>query len=98
MPRDDKRTRNQQSARVLIKYMKPTSLLIGLFALAAFLPGCTTTTTTTTAVPEGRPDVEITSEKRSYSQRELQKRGQPTVGGALEAQDPSVYISRGGRR
>ena len=75
-----------------------TTLLPLTFALAttAFLSGCTTTTSTQTASTEqGRPDVEITSEGRSYSQRELQKRGRQTVGDSLSAQDASVRVSGG---
>ena len=74
-----------------------TTLLPLTFALAttAFLSGCTTTTSTQTASAEGRPDVEITSEGRSYSQRELQKRGRQTVGDSLSAQDASVRVSGG---
>ena len=72
--------------------MKPSFLLLSLFSAATLLPSCTTTTTTTTAETQ-RADVEITDEKRSYSQRELQKRGHTGVGGALEAQDASVRVS-----
>jgi hypothetical protein len=74
--------------------MKTTLLLLGACGAAAVLSSCTTTTTT--AQTDKRPGVEITSEKRSYTQQELQKRGRPTVAGALEAQDASVYVS--GRR
>ena len=76
--------------------MKHSSLLILSVGLAALLPGCTTTTTTASrTAQDGRPHVENTGDRRSYSQEELQKRGQPTVGGALEAQDASVRISGG---
>ena len=75
--------------------MKITSLLFACaLATTAFLGGCTTPSTQTTSTQE-RPDVEITSEKRSYSQKELQKRGRQNVGEALEAQDASVRISGG---
>ena len=68
--------------------------LLSLCLTAAAFSSCTTTTTTTaSADPNARPDVEITSEKRSYSQAELKRRGHPTVGGALEAQDASVRVS-----
>jgi uncharacterized lipoprotein YajG len=73
--------------------MKTTILpSICALAAAAFLGGCTTPATTTTASNE-RQDVEITSEKRSYSQKELQKRGRQTVGDSLQAQDASVRVS-----
>ena len=75
--------------------MKTNTLaLLTLSAVALSFAGCTTTTRTT--AQQERRDVEITSEKRSYSQAELQKRGRSNVGEALEAQDASVYIS--GRR
>ena len=73
--------------------MKTNILAFLSISAAAFsLVGCTTQSTMT-AQREGRPDVEITSEKRSYSQAELQKRGRPTLGEALAAQDASVQIS-----
>ena len=70
--------------------MKTT--LLPLVAAAALTGGCTTTQTTTASTQEQRRDVEVTTEKRSYSQKELQKRGRQNVGEALEAQDASVRI------
>ena len=70
--------------------MKTTLLLMCLMGASALLSGCTTTTTAQT---NQRPDVEITGERNSYSQRELMKRGQPTTAEALAAQDASVYLS-----
>ena len=76
--------------------MKPSSSLIPIIAAIALLPGCTTTTTTASrTAQDGRAHVENTGDRRSYSQEELQKRGQSTVGGALEAQDASVRTSGG---
>ncbi|MEP6956313.1 MAG: hypothetical protein ABI883_05760 [Chthoniobacterales bacterium] len=69
--------------------------LLCLSLASGFIVGCTTTETTTAQTTK-RQDVEITSEKRSYSQAELQKRGQPELGGALSAQDASIRVS--GRR
>ena len=92
---ESRREASGYPAAAVFSSMK-TSLLPITFALAAvaFLSGCTTTTQT--ASTEGqRPDVEITSEQRSYSQRELQKRGRQTVGESLAAQDASVRVSGG---
>ena len=61
-----------------------------LMGASALLSGCTPTTTAQT---NKRPGVETTGEKSSYTQQELMKRGQPTTGEALAAQDASVYLS-----
>jgi hypothetical protein len=74
--------------------MKTTFLLLGAFGAAAVLSSCTTTTTTT-AQSDKRPDVEMTTEKRSYSAEELRKRrGGTDIADSLEAQDASVRIDR----
>ena len=67
------------------KTLTSVLLALGLSALAS----CTT------SQPVARStDVDIsTPGRRSYSQAELQKRGRPTVGEALEAQDASVQVS-----
>jgi hypothetical protein len=73
--------------------MKTTFLLLGAFGAAAVLSSCTTTTTT--AQSDKRPDVEMTTEKRSYSAEELRKRrGGTDIADSLEAQDASVRIDR----
>ncbi len=73
-----------------MKLRLPTLLSLSLTPL--FVIGCATTTTTT--ADNQRKDVEITSEKRSYSKRELEKRGRFSVADSLEAQDASVRIDR----
>ena len=77
--------------------MNTKILALALLASGSALLSSCTTTTTTTAQTGQRPDVEITSEKRSYSQRELMKRGGPGTAESLQAQDASVYISGRGR-
>ncbi len=74
------------------------SALIALALSSSFLAGCTTTSTTTARTTTERKDVELTTEKKSYSARELDKRGRQNPGENLAAEDPSVYISPGGRR
>jgi hypothetical protein len=75
--------------------MKTFSLLLCTISAATFLASCTTTTTTTTAQSDKRPDVEMTTEKRSYSAEELKKRrGGTDIADSLEAQDASVRIDR----
>ncbi|MGI8820459.1 MAG: hypothetical protein ACR2ID_06300 [Chthoniobacterales bacterium] len=71
--------------------------LIALSLTSSFLLGCANPTTTTRTTTE-RKDVELTTEKKSYSARELEKRGRQNPGENLAAEDPSVYISSGGRR
>jgi hypothetical protein len=73
--------------------MKTNILALLSLCLSAFAFASCTTSTTTTASRDRSADVVITDEKRSYSQAELKRRGQPTVGGALEAQDASVRVS-----
>ena len=63
-------------------------LVLGVAALCA---GCTTTTSTPTA--SNRPDFHTTSEKRVYTQRDLEKTGQRDLGPAIESLDPSVESS-----
>jgi hypothetical protein len=73
--------------------MKTNFLLLGAIGAAAVLSSCTTTDTT--AQSDKRPDVEITTEKRSYSAEELKKRrGGTDIADSLEAQDASVRIDR----
>jgi len=77
--------------------MKTLSLLVAL----AFLAGCTTTTTRTRTMSSTEtvsataqtPEQRRVINKRVYTQEDLQKTGHPTLGGALQTVDPSVYIS-----
>ncbi|MDQ6655111.1 MAG: hypothetical protein M3Y80_04780 [Verrucomicrobiota bacterium] len=73
--------------------LRPT-VLLALAISAPLIAGCTTTTTTTAQTTK-RKDVELTTEKRSYSQAELQKRGRQTVGESLAAEDASISVSHG---
>jgi hypothetical protein len=74
--------------------MKTSSLALLLLPVcASFLASCETSSTTAANTQQTRPGVELTSEKKSYTQEELRKRGRPTVGGALEAQDPSIQVT-----
>jgi len=70
--------------------MKTLSLLAAL----ALFTGCTTTTTRTRAVDTTRAEnATAMTPKRVYTQADLQKTGQPELGGALQTVDASVYIS-----
>ncbi len=69
--------------------------LTALLALAISAPLVGACTTTTTTARTDRKDVEITTEKRSYSQAELLKRGRQTVGESLAAEDASITLSHG---
>jgi uncharacterized lipoprotein YajG len=74
--------------------MKPLLLLAGVALLAACTTAPTTTTTSTTTTRSAmHPDERRNINKRTYTQADLQKTGQPTLGGALQTVDPSVYIS-----
>ena len=57
------------------------------------LSSCTSTPTRSTALSGAQQTEDVRTRKSTYTQEELQKRGQPTLGGALEAQDASVRIS-----
>ena len=76
--------------------MKTRLLASTLLAAAAFAQlGCTTTTTTTAQTTTRDPRQGASLDRRVYTQEELQKRGQPTLGGALEAQDASIRVTGG---
>ncbi|CAN5173456.1 hypothetical protein BH20VER2_BH20VER2_18290 [soil metagenome] len=72
-----------------------------LLLAAVLVTGCTSTTTTTTrstrttaeAQTGMTPEERRIGNRRSYSHDDLQKTGHPTLGGALQTVDPSVYIS-----
>jgi hypothetical protein len=70
--------------------MKTLSLACCALALASLvLSGCATqTTTTSTTAPEDDPTL-----KRSYTQKQLRKTGEPETAAALEKVDPSVRTS-----
>ncbi len=79
--------------------MKPLPILL---LAAVLVTGCATTTTTTrtrTAAATAdsyayaTPEERRIGNRRSYSHDDLQKTGHPTLGGALQTLDPSVYIS-----
>ncbi len=61
-----------------------------LFLAAAFI-GCTTTTTTRTAATDARQ--RTSSQKRVYTDAELEKTGRSQLGDALETVDPAVDVS-----
>ncbi|CAN5567251.1 hypothetical protein BH20VER1_BH20VER1_18220 [soil metagenome] len=72
-----------------------------LLLAAVLVTGCTTTTTTRTRTAAATadsyayatPEERRIGNRRSYSHDDLQKTGHPTLGGALQTLDPSVYIS-----
>ena len=49
--------------------------------------------TETVSEAEQTPDQRRVIAKRVHTQEDLQKTGHPTLGGALQTVDPSVYIS-----
>ncbi len=71
--------------------MKTAFTTFALTALAAIvLSGCTSTT----AADNSRSTKPVyTTEKKVYSQAELQKRGQQTTAASLAAQDPSITVN-----
>lgn len=73
--------------------MKTKLIILPLLTLGlALLSGCTTAQPTA-SIPPNDPRQGASVAKRSYTADELQKRGEPTVAGALEKQDASVRIS-----
>lgn len=73
--------------------MKTKLTALPVFALgAALITSCTTAQPTANA-PANDSRQAASSDRRSYTQEELQKRGRPTLGGALEAQDTTVQIT-----
>ena len=90
---------NESGQLVLYCCMKTLAIL----AAAALFTGCatapTTTTTSTTTTTASRsalhPDERRAISKRTHTQEELQKTGHPTIGGALQTVEPSLFISGG---
>lgn len=69
---------------------------LAFLAIATLFVGCTATTTTTTT-SNTAPQRDYLANKRVHTHEDLQKTGQPELGGALQTVDPSVYISSSGR-
>lgn len=63
-----------------------------LIVAGALLSACTTAEPTA-SYPANDPRPGATAWKRTYTDEELRKRGEPTLGGALEKQDASVYVT-----